>query len=260
MQTKELLPKVSYVGHYANDKHTLLHMHHGIEIVLVTKGTCINVVRNETFFGKEGTIFVISPETPHVQYNHGFAETFYVVFEQSAINFNPTNRSLDIDDSLVKAWILNLQSLTTDNDTFQASCILGALIERICIFEKKSTEEQELHPALISAIKYIESNFSNYISIEDLAEKACISPSYLNSLFNRQFKLGPQKYLYNFRMKHARQLLHNTYLSVAEAGYKCGFDNPNYFARMFRKTHNCSPSTWRKQQDSWRDNTRLSTF
>ena len=51
----------------------------------------------------------------------------------------------------------------------------------------------------------------------------------------------------DFRIKVARQMLNNDYLSLDEIAERCGFSGGNYFIRVFRKYGGCTPGDFRKQ-------------
>ena len=70
--------------------------------------------------------------------------------------------------------------------------------------------------------------------------------------FVRHFRaatgLTPQEYLIKLRLEEAAILLQNPDLSIAEAALQSGFNDSNYFSRLFRKKNNISPRSYRKLQ------------
>ncbi|GEM_PF-6267562 len=46
-------------------------------------------------------------------------------------------------------------------------------------------------------------------------------------------------------MAHARELLLNRYMSVGEVAARCGYEDANYFTRLFHKIHHCPPGEYR---------------
>jgi len=49
----------------------------------------------------------------------------------------------------------------------------------------------------------------------------------------------------NMRMERARTLLRETRETIASISSSCGFNDPNYFTKAFRRHHACSPQTYR---------------
>lgn len=97
------------------------------------------------------------------------------------------------------------------------------------------------------AINYIEQNFQNNISIEDIADVCGINRSYFGKIFRNSIGQSPQEFLINYRMTKATELLKLTSLSIAEIGSAIGYENQLHFSRAFKKIYGVSPREWRNQ-------------
>lgn len=95
------------------------------------------------------------------------------------------------------------------------------------------------------AIHYIEQNFQNNISIEEIAEVCGINRSYLGKIFRNSVGRSPQEFLMNYRMVKATELLKLTTLSIADIGNAVGYNNPLHFSRAFKNVYGISPREWR---------------
>ncbi len=97
------------------------------------------------------------------------------------------------------------------------------------------------------ALDFIDHNFQQDITLEQLARMSSVSPPH----FCRQFKALTGKTLSQYvngkRIDRAAELLSTAAVNVSEAAAQCGFDDFNYFSRMFRRYKNMSPSQYRKQ-------------
>ena len=71
-------------------------------------------------------------------------------------------------------------------------------------------------------------------------------------LFTEMFGQSPLVILLDLRMQRAEYLLKNTSLNISEIGYECGYNEPKYFSKQFKKRFGCNPSRFRSQtkQDS----------
>lgn len=74
------------------------------------------------------------------------------------------------------------------------------------------------------AMNYIEQNFQNDISIEDIARVCGINRSYLGKIFKNSVGHSPQEFLMNYRMIKATELLKLTSLSIADVGSAVGYE------------------------------------
>lgn len=97
------------------------------------------------------------------------------------------------------------------------------------------------------AINFIEQNFQNDISIEEIAEICGINRSYLAKIFKKSVGKTPQEFLMNYRMIKATQLLQLTDLSIAEVGRAVSYENQLHFSRAFKTTFGISPRNWRTE-------------
>ena len=97
------------------------------------------------------------------------------------------------------------------------------------------------------AINYIEQNFQNNISIEDIAAVCGINRSYFGKIFRNSIGRSPQEFLMNYRMVKATELLKLTSLSIADVGSAVGYENQLHFSRAFKNIYGVSPREWRKQ-------------
>lgn len=97
------------------------------------------------------------------------------------------------------------------------------------------------------AINYIEQNFQNDITIEDIAAVCGINRSYFGKIFRNSIGRTPQEFLMNYRMIKATELLKLTSLSIADIGSAVGYENQLHFSRAFKTIYGISPREWRNQ-------------
>lgn len=98
------------------------------------------------------------------------------------------------------------------------------------------------------AIHYIEQNFQNNISIEEIASVCGINRSYFGKIFKKALGRSPQEFLMNYRMLKATELLKLTSLSISEIGSAVGYENQLHFSRAFKRIYGVSPREWRNSQ------------
>ncbi len=95
------------------------------------------------------------------------------------------------------------------------------------------------------AISFIEKNYCNDISIEDIADSCGLNRSYFGKLFKKEIGQSPQSFLMTYRMIKATDMLTQTGLSIAEIGQLVGYENQMHFSRAFKKYYGLSPLQWR---------------
>ncbi|MFA5206605.1 MAG: helix-turn-helix transcriptional regulator [Lentisphaeria bacterium] len=83
------------------------------------------------------------------------------------------------------------------------------------------------------------------LSVRRLAEAVGCSADYLSTQFHRDTGLRLAEYINHQRISHARQLLSATGLNVSEVAWACGYRDPGYFIRQFRRHEGVPPLAWR---------------
>ncbi len=95
------------------------------------------------------------------------------------------------------------------------------------------------------AISFIEQNFQNEISIEDIARFCGLNRSYFGKIFHENIGKTPQEFLISYRMIKAAELLKLTNLPVADIGNAVGYPNQLHFSRAFKNVYGIPPRQWR---------------
>jgi len=96
--------------------------------------------------------------------------------------------------------------------------------------------------------EYIYSNLSDPdLSVHRLVQHFNISRTQLYFNIKRLTDQTPSQFILNIKMARAKQLLLSTELTSSEISYKLGYCNPNHFSRQFKEFYHISPSIFRKQ-------------
>ena len=97
------------------------------------------------------------------------------------------------------------------------------------------------------AFSFIEQNFQNDITVEDIAASCGLNRSYFGKIFHENTGKSPQEFLISYRMSKARELLKLTGLSIADIGNAVGYPNQLHFSRAFKNVYGISPRQWRNE-------------
>ena len=100
----------------------------------------------------------------------------------------------------------------------------------------------------IRLIRFIEENYAARISVADIAGSAAVSQSECLRCFRGTIGASPIRYLKQFRIQKAAQLLSSTREDVAEIGAQCGFEDASYFTKTFRELKGIAPSAYRRER------------
>jgi AraC-like DNA-binding protein len=100
-------------------------------------------------------------------------------------------------------------------------------------------------PVLNPALAAIHTEPARHWSVPDLARAAAVSRSLLDARFREVLGCSPIRYLTEWRMHIAEDLLASTDLGVAAVARRVGYDADEAFSRAFKRAHGMSPTTWR---------------
>ncbi|HVI40037.1 MAG TPA: helix-turn-helix domain-containing protein [Anaerovoracaceae bacterium] len=117
----------------------------------------------------------------------------------------------------------------------------------IDVFDFREQQKNNKYGNIIAVAKeYIENNcHSPNLSLTDVANHVNISPAYFSQLFHQETGESFIDFLTNARMKRARNLLNNTAMRSSEIALACGYNDPNYFSKVFRKLFGVSPREYK---------------
>lgn len=97
------------------------------------------------------------------------------------------------------------------------------------------------------ALAFMEQNFQNDISVEDIAATCGLNRSYFGKIFKEELGKSPQEFLLSYRMIKAAELLKLTRLSIGDVSNAVGYVNQLHFSRAFKNIYGLSPRDWRNQ-------------
>uniref|UniRef100_UPI00359FDF69 helix-turn-helix domain-containing protein n=1 Tax=Jeotgalibaca porci TaxID=1868793 RepID=UPI00359FDF69 len=95
-------------------------------------------------------------------------------------------------------------------------------------------------------LSWIQEHYSEAIQVIDLAAVAGISVRECQRYFAKFLQQSPSKYLMNFRLRAAADLLMTTDWTMTEISLACGFKSSSYFAKIFRERTGASPREYRR--------------
>lgn len=115
-------------------------------------------------------------------------------------------------------------------------------------------ETGSLVPREIDTIKevsrYINKDYENQITINQLYSQFGLSPSKLQEGFKLMYGHTVTEYIREVRIKKAEELIKNTDMNISEVVYSIGLTSRSYFSKIFKEKYNCSPKDYKFAQNS----------
>ncbi len=107
---------------------------------------------------------------------------------------------------------------------------------------------QRGNPMIAKVVAYLDQNISSDLSLESASLVAGVNPFYLSKLFREETGDTFVNYIAEKRMELAKNLLSNTELSIKEITAEIGYNDQNYFSKLFKAKFGISPTDFRKSK------------
>ena len=128
----------------------------------------------------------------------------------------------------------------------------GLFLEILALALKREKQQvfpvnEKLNPRFFQAKSIMDASFQNpCLTIRLVAERLRITPNHLTKLFRHEMGMSALDYVQNLRLRHAAELLRENSLNIQEIALESGFEDPNYFTRLFRQRHGMTPTRFRR--------------
>lgn len=243
------------------------HYHDRYEIYYLASGSR-TILRDKTIYELfPGDVMLLRPNVLHKGAGPAAHEKYGAEFSRAFLSSLFTERMQELllscfkydfirlnDEERIefeRIYLNMLDRYSSDGDCFAELCMLLRLLDRAgkrCEHEQRET--RRLTPSASSRsediLTYIEENFRNIRSVDEIAAGIHIDKSYLCRLFKHENGMTVMDYLWHFRVQHACEYLATTEYSVNETARLCGFENTSHFISVFKRLIGSTPGQFRK--------------
>ncbi|MBC2596015.1 helix-turn-helix transcriptional regulator [Ruficoccus amylovorans] len=245
--------KLVFAGIHRKADNVREHAHDCLELILINKGSCVVTTGGNSLHAREGDMLMIPARLVHDQVSDGYIDTVYCgLHEPRALGLSePQVVHLD-NTSFIAASMQLLASISlTQMDASPPATehLLAAMLEELNHQRAMSQFLVQMPARLRAALRFIQENLDQPLTIDSLAGEVCVSPGNLHMMFRKHLNTSPMNYILDLRMQTARTILQTPYLSVKEVSAICGYADVNHFVRTFRRVHGAPPGQWRDSQN-----------
>ena len=124
--------------------------------------------------------------------------------------------------------------------------VLEKILELDRLLYRDSRPVSRMENRIAWTLRFMVENYSRDITLHDLAGLIGVSISDYRRIFRRLLGTAPIDCLLDYRLRQSEKRLIQTNLSLAEIAAETGFNDPNYFSRVFARRHGLPPREWRK--------------
>jgi AraC-like DNA-binding protein len=117
------------------------------------------------------------------------------------------------------------------------------------IYASRTSDDlmEEQNPGISQAIQFMEQNLNRKLTLDEIAEEAGYSPSYLTTLFRKKTGYSPLSYFSHLKITKSCEYLDFSKQKIKEISFLMGYTDPYYFSKDFQKKIGLSPRNYRKR-------------
>lgn len=219
------------------------HTHDFTQLILYLSGEGWQTIKDRRREAHAGDLFVIPPGVPHGFSQQGTSRPLCLVLDydlkgrdrtRSSHRRLPQSTLNELHDLLAR---VPRKGRLTLSDYPPIIAVIARLLE--------SSPEQAAPAGPVSLFERVSTLLRTPTPLAVVAKETGYQPDYLNRKLKRETGVGLRALRDRLRLEAAQQSLRSD-ASIADAATRAGFEDPNYFARWFRKQTGATPSDWRR--------------
>ena len=218
------------------------HTHAYAQLILYLSGEGWQLIANRRRPARPGDAFTIPASMPHGFAQRGRSRPVCLVLDyelETVSRVRLAHRSLP-QSTLNELHALLARVPAKGRPRLTDYSAILAVVALLLEPSPKPKGPRAAHP-LTEKVRYL---LRPHGSLRNVAREAGYHPDHLNRKLKSETGLGLRELRDRLRLEHAQTALRKTQ-SIAEAATQAGFDDPNYFARWFRRKTGKTPSRWR---------------
>ncbi len=224
-------------------------------LFLVVSGSGMLKLNGKEFLLKRGSIFFSFPQ--YFYTIHGSEDFAYVY-----ISFRGKSATELLDEigacadrpvfngfeRLIEFWTDSVRRITSTNANLLTEGVLQYTFAMLVTKVQEDKPETERESRFAEIINYLDCHYTDSeLSLNLLAEQFSYAPKYLSRIFKQNMDIGFSKYLNNLRIQYACRQIEDGNISVTQISTACGFSDPMYFSKVFKRHTGCSPQAFIQQ-------------
>ena len=249
-----------------NEEYFPAHWHEQLELHYILTGESTIYINQQPVFAKEGDLVLSNSNEMH----QGICTA--APMESCRLLFSLEDLSPELDnrcyvfqnhikkDAHIKQLFVELcREEANEAPGYKQACkaIVLELMVYLCrnyveqTLSKEDTRRQKKNRERCNRlITFIEANYANPISNQDLADLVHLSKDRFEHFFRENFGVSALQYIQNYRMKMAKKLIKEGNIPISKVAEMVGFADYNYFGRQFRNHYGCTPTQMAKKYSS----------
>ena len=242
-----------------------LHWHDYFEIEIILSGSGTHLYNDTRFPLSQGCAYLLTPMDIHALIPDSQCHLVHLRFDEQAISEEVRQillqhehiHSVKMDDIHFSRLLSQLTELLHcfETDTPHLELSIRLILSYLCLHIIKTSQYssdrfpsyETANPVVHQTLQYILYNFRKKITMQELGDKAHVSPNHLALLFKQSTGTTCMQMIADLRMQYALKLLENPTLSIETISEQSGFSAVSYFISVFRKRFGITPKEFQNR-------------
>ena len=215
-------------------------------LIIKRKGSSEYIIGDKKYIADENTVLFIPAGTEYSMYVYKAGECVIVEFDTASCDNCQSCEFYTANDKEIAATIKSIVHYwKLKGPAYHSKCLseLYAFITQLSTIHSYTYSLAGKYRMIHKSIKYIEANYRREdLYTPQLAAMSGMGETYYRSIFISVFSVAPAKYIQNYRIEKAKELLVNSAGSIEDIATGVGFANSSYFCKVFKSTVGITPT------------------
>ncbi|HKL99609.1 MAG TPA: AraC family transcriptional regulator [Mobilitalea sp.] len=266
-------PTVFYVSKCKMIKDGVYHDHDFTELAFILSGKGKYLVEGIEYEVEAGDLVICNPGVKHthvvtnqkeptIEFISGFTDFHFKNMSANSIELKDSICILHTTAGLKQELTMHCYSMIAEKESSHVGkyfmfkthlmqmllLIMREIVDENSVTQKSCNfESYNKNYAVNRIINYLNENYDQKISLDQIAHNMYLSPVYISKIFKEETGESPINYLIKIRLEKARAILFNgTGGSIKNIANLVGYDDVYHFSKLFKKYYGISPLYYKK--------------
>ena len=147
--------------------------------------------------------------------------------------------------NIVKKCIRQIEAETYKNRIIEQVNAKENLTDKLADYVQGSSAKKR--NTIEKALGFIKENYYRPITLNEISAEVMLNPSYFSNLFKESMGMSYSKYLTEFRIDKAKELMKDPTVRIKEIAALVGYDDPRYFVKVFKTVTGLTPNIYKEK-------------
>lgn len=243
-----VISKITDIYSFTLEEETKAHSKTEHSVLIIKKqGKSIYTHGSKKYIADEDRILFLPADTEYDMFVEEEGSCTVIEFDATSESgvASPCEYNTGGDREVLETAKTILQYWNLKGPAYHSKCLseIYALITQISTIDSYTYSLAGKYGMIHRSVKFIESHYDRLdLYTPDLAAMSGMGETYYRSIFLSVFGLPPARYIQNYRVNKAKELLVNSEGSIEDIAVAVGFANSSYFCKVFKQTTGVTPS------------------